>query len=237
LGQYIFLGDIDWSEVKDESWDGLKSGMIAGGFAVLSGSASANKLFGLDPKTLATHCGGWLKQASTQALKHGAKEATLGTLEEMTHICVELATDPKLQAKWKDDPEGAFTDFRNRLLLAGTTSFASGSAGGALTKPSKSAPLGEFMISRKIREQGAKALNTNSTVFKSLKSALVEELPPQIASSLTEVVLQGYLNGEQIDEEWIQNKLLSIGLKSAVSGFSGDVKGKAKKVAEVLKGM
>lgn len=237
LGQLIVFGEIDWETLKTESWSAFKQGLITGGFAVLGGSEGFKALFKLDASGLAKQSAHWLLRAVQQGAKTGAAQATLAVLETMSTAALEFATDAGFRERWAADPEAAFEEFREALLIAGATGLATGTVGGVVD----SATTSNFTSSGQKGQAGKQVLAHGTgalvmkrfTISQAIKRGL-REIPENVVGSIVETVLAVHADGRPMtDEDWA-DALLKAGVYSAADLGTAKMETAINEIANAL---
>jgi hypothetical protein len=240
LGQLLATGgDVNWSQVGDNTWDGFKKGAIDGGFAVLSAAPAVNKLAGITPRQLALQTGNRFRQAAVTAVRTGAKESTIAALQTMSEEALEFATSSDFREKWSKDPAAAFAEFRTRLVASGASSFVGGSLTGGLGR----GKLDASEVTRLSQKAAAQATATKLGLkgFKAIEGSArnacvnaLKGLPVDTAKSVTSFCLTRLQDGKPVTAKDIKMEIFKLSLGRAVSGSTGTVDTAAVDLANAL---
>lgn len=117
-------GEMDWGEIRQGSFDDLRSGIVSGGMGVLSAAPRDGLLAGLAPDQLALLTGSTLRHLAADAARSGARADAIEALQAMCEEAFDLARDPAFFARWARDPHGAFREFQGQILASGASGFA-----------------------------------------------------------------------------------------------------------------
>jgi hypothetical protein len=239
LGQLLATGEVNWSDVGDNTWDGFKKGAIDGGFALLSAAPAVNKLAGLSPRQLALQTGNRFRQAAVTAMRTGAKETTISALQTMSEEALEFATSTDFREKWSKDPAAAFAEFRTKLVASGASSFVGGSITGGMGRGNLDASELRRVGEREAAQTAARNLGYKGfqAIEGSARDACTDALkglPVAAAKSVTSFCLTRLQDGKPVTAKDISLELYKLGLGRAVSGSTGTVDTAAVDLANAL---
>jgi hypothetical protein len=241
FGQLLAEGEVDWTQVGDNTWDGFKNGAIDGGFAVLSAAPAVDKLAGITAKQLAAQTGNRFRQAAITALRTGAKESTIAALQTLSEEALEFSTNAEFQEKWARDPSQAFGEFRARLVSSGVSSFVGGSLTGGLGRGGMDPEAMELARGTQREAAQVAARKLGMAGFTSIEGSArdacisaLKGLPASTAQSVTAFCLARLQDGQPVTAEEIGVEIYKLGLGRAVSGSTGTVDGAATDLARAL---